>query len=66
MGKTSTTAKDKYNAKAYDDIRLRVPKGQKEAIQAFAEQNGESLNGFINRLIAEAMGVPPGVDKTED
>ena len=66
MGKTSTTAKNRYNLKTYDDIRLRVPKGQKEAIQAFAEQNGESLNGFINRLIAEAMGVPPGVDKTED
>ncbi len=66
MGKTSTTAKDKYNAKAYDDIRLRVPKGQKEAIQSFAEQNGESLNGFINRLIAEAMGTTPGVPKTEE
>lgn len=66
MGKTSTTAKDRYNHKTYDDIRLRVPKGQKEAIQTFAEQNGESLNGFINRLIAEAMGLTPGVDKTED
>lgn len=55
MGKTSNLSKDKYNAKAYDDIRLRVPKGQKEEIQAFAEANGESLNGFINRIIAEAM-----------
>lgn len=60
MGKTSTTAKDKYNAKAYDDIRLRVPKGQKEVIQAYAEQQGESLNGFLNRLIAEAMGKDGG------
>ena len=56
MGKTSNQSKDRYNAKAYDDIRLRVPKGQKEEIQAFAEANGESLNGFLNRLIAEAMG----------
>lgn len=60
MGKTSTTAKDKYNAKAYDDIRLRVPKGQKEVIQAYAEQQGESLNGFINRIIAEAVGKAGG------
>lgn len=60
MGKTSNAAKDRYNAKAYDDIRLRVPKGEKERIQAFAESNGETVNGFINRLIAEAMGV----DKT--
>ena len=56
MGKTSNQSKDRYNAKAYADIRLRVPKGQKEEIQAFAEANGESLNGFLNRLIAEAMG----------
>lgn len=55
MGKTSNQSKDRYNAKAYDDIRLRVPKGKKEEIQAFAEAGGESLNGFINRLIAEAM-----------
>lgn len=56
MGKTSNASKDKYNAKAYDDIRLRVPKGQKEKIQFFAEANGETVNGFINRLISEAMG----------
>lgn len=56
MGKTSNAVKDKYNAKAYDDIRLRVPKGQKEQIQAFAEANGETVNGMINRLISEAMG----------
>ena len=37
MGKASTHAKDKYNAKNYDDIRLRVPRGKKEEIQAHAE-----------------------------
>jgi len=62
MGKTSNAVKDRYNAKAYDDIRVRVPKGEKERIQAFAEANGETVNGFINRLIAEAMGV----DKTAE
>ena len=64
MGKTSNQSKDKYNAKAYDDIRLRVPKGRKEEIQAFAEANGESLNGFINRLIEEEMN--RGAAKTDD
>ena len=62
MGKTSNAAKDRYNAKTYDDIRLRVPKGDKEKIQAFAETRGETVNGFINRLICEAMGA----DKTTD
>ena len=56
MGRTSNAVKDRYNAKVYDDIRLRVPKGEKDKIQSFAEAQGESLNGFINRLIAEAMG----------
>ena len=56
MGKTSSAVKERYNAKSYDDIRLRVPKGQKEKIQDFAASHNETLNGFINRLIAEAMG----------
>ena len=55
-------ANEKWNAKAYDEIKVRVPKGDKEKIQAFAQGNGETVNGFINRLIAEAMGV----DKTDE
>lgn len=35
----------------YDRIQLVVQKGKKEQIQAYAKQNGESVNGFINRLI---------------
>ena len=50
-------ANEKWNAKAYDEIKIRVPKGDKELIQAFAQANGETVNGFINRLITEAMGV---------
>lgn len=55
MGKTSAEAKNRYNKKAYDRIELVVPKGQKEVIKAHAESQGESLNGFINRLINEAI-----------
>lgn len=56
MPKAQTKASAKYNAKAYEEIKLRVSKGQKEQIQAHAQANGESLNGYINRLIAEDMG----------
>ena len=66
MGKTSNAVKDRYNAMAYDDIRLRVPKGEKDRIQAFAEARGETVNGFINRLIAEAMGVDKTTEGAED
>ena len=51
MGKASTRAHNKYIAKAYDRINLTVPKGKKDTIQAHAETQGESVNGFINRAI---------------
>lgn len=38
-----------------DEIKVRVAKGRKAEIQAHAEARGESVNGFINRAIAEAM-----------
>ena len=66
MGKTSNAVKERYNSKVYDDIRLRVPKGEKERIQAFAEARGETINGFINRLIVEAMGVDKTTPAAED
>ena len=55
MGKTSSAVKDRYNAKAYDEMKVRVAKGNKEQIQAHAEAQGESLNAFINRAINETM-----------
>ena len=56
MGKTSSAVKDRYNAKAYDEIKVRVDKGRKAEIKAHAEAQGESVNGFINRAIDETMG----------
>ena len=53
--KTSSKVKDRYNAKAYDEIKIRVAKGRKAELQAFAERHGLSVNGFINSLISEAM-----------
>ena len=48
-------ANEKYNAKAYEQILVRVSKGKKQKIQEYAENNGETTNGFINRIIDEAM-----------
>ena len=55
MGKASTRAQNRYIAKAYDRINLTVSKGKKDTIQAHAAAQGESVNGFINRAIDEAM-----------
>lgn len=57
--KAQQNATNKWIAKAYDRINLTVSKGRKEEIQAFAAQTGESVNGFINRAIGEAMGESP-------
>ena len=54
-GKTSAKSKNTWIAKAYDRINLTVPKGQKDLIQAHAEAQGESTNGFINRAISETL-----------
>ena len=60
MAKTSAAVKNRYNDKAYDRINLTVPKGQKDIIKAHAEAHGESVNGFIQRAIAEAMANDKG------
>lgn len=47
-------ATDKYLEK-FDEMRVRVPKGQKDIAKAHAESKGESLNAFISRAITETM-----------
>ena len=55
MGKTSSAVKNRYNAKAYDQLPIRVPKGRKSEIEAYAQARGESVNGLVNLLLREAM-----------
>lgn len=75
VSKAQQKAQNKWIAKAYDRINLTVPKGKKDTIQAHAETQGESVNGFINRAIdhqmscdrdkgpSEALQGPPGSEK---
>lgn len=58
-GKNSYESIKRYEDKAYDKVLVRMPKGRKDEIQTFAAQTGESVNGFINRAIGEAMGEAP-------
>ena len=48
-------ANAKYNAKAYEQLITRLPKGKKIDLQAHAKKKGESLNGFVNRAIDETI-----------
>ena len=45
----------KYIKEKIDELRLRVPKGQRAVIQEHAKKMGESTNAFIKRAVAEAM-----------
>jgi uncharacterized protein (DUF1778 family) len=55
ISKAQQKAVAKYNANNYDRIELRVDKGQKQIIKDHAETKGETLNGFVNRAINEAI-----------
>ena len=49
--KASGQAVNRYSKKAYDDVRVRVKKGQKELIQARATELNKSINSYIVDLI---------------
>jgi len=63
MGKASTRAQNKYNAKNYDRVSLMLPKGRKQAIQGVAAALGESLNGFVTTAIDERIERIEGTEK---
>lgn len=75
MAYKDKSAAVKYNNEfiksAYDRINLTVPKGRKAELQTVAERHGQSVNGFLNSLIDEALereragGVPAGSPEVE-
>ena len=46
---------EKYLSEKVEDIRIRVPKGQKAVIKAYAEAQEKSLNQFIVDCINDGM-----------
>ena len=55
VSKAQQRAVNKYVKSNYDEVKLRMPKGKKDVIQAHAAQQGESVNAYINRANDEAM-----------
>ena len=53
--KASQKAVNKYVKNNYDEIKVRLPKGQKDTIKEHADSMGESVNGFIQRAIKQTM-----------
>ncbi len=55
VSKAQQKAVHKYVKNNYDRVEVTVSKGKKDEIKAHAQDQGESVNAFINRAIDEAM-----------
>lgn len=55
MSKVSNAVKDRWNSKTYDDLRIRVPKGRKDEIEARVKAEGISINALVNRMLRQYM-----------
>ena len=53
--KAQQKAVSKYMKTNYDEIKIRIPKGEKVRIQVHAAAGGESTNAFIYRAINETI-----------
>lgn len=53
--KAQQKAVSKYMKENYDEIKIRIPKGQKERIQEFAKAKEMSVNAFIWETIQEKI-----------
>ena len=47
-------ANQKYHEK-FERIQIRVSPEEKAAIEAYAEEIGESVNSFVRRVVAETI-----------
>ena len=52
-GNSQTRAKNKYNSKNYDSLRIVVKKGKKAIISQYAQ--GKSINGLVNELLEDKI-----------
>ena len=48
-------ANNKYVAKAYDDLKFRVKKGDKERLKNFADTRKMSLNNFMASCMSHCI-----------
>lgn len=66
MPKKQTEWTRAYNEKSYDRLAITIPKGQKAAVEAFAREQGQSVNGLVNALLRAAMGLSEGEWKSKE
>ena len=67
MPKTRSEINNAYAKKAYDNLRIIIPKGQKATVEAAAKEVGESVNQYTQKAILDRMGLEewPELPETE-
>lgn len=55
--KEKTNYKRAYNEKNYSRLAITIPISQKEAVEDHASSKGQSVNGLVNDLLREDMGL---------
>lgn len=55
MPKPQTVASAKYNVKTYEDIKIRVKKGERERYKAEAQRLGLSLNQLFIKSVEQYL-----------
>lgn len=58
MATPHTRAVARYNAKTYDQVKINVPKGWREKVQAAAEAANESMTKYIVKATENRMSRP--------
>lgn len=55
--KTSSAVKRRYNDKTYARLNIFIPKNRKEQVEEYAKTHDGSINGLINRMLRDEMGI---------
>jgi len=69
VSKANQRAVAKYMKANYDEIKIRLPKGERSRVKAYAESQGQSVNALIQDLLFREMQgfeYTPEVDKSDD
>ena len=57
MSRPSNASIMKYQKKAYDRLYITIPKGRADDIASYAQNNGNSTNGLINKLLRQELNM---------
>jgi predicted HicB family RNase H-like nuclease len=57
VSKAQQKAVAKYTAANYDELKVRIPKGRRADIDAYAKEHGCSVNSLVNDLLRDTVGM---------